>query len=334
MLRVGIIGCGAIGRDHCRRVQDLTPGAQVVAVSDFYISSAESLAEKYGLKVYEKGEDLCKAEDVDAVLIACSDNFHAHYVLEAMRANKWVFCEKPLAPNPDDCLEIMKEEQKHGKRLVQVGFMRHFDPGYVEMKRMADMEELGKPLMIHACHRVMEEPAGFTTEMAVSNVCIHEIDLCRWLVNDEYECGQVLVGRQNSLAEGKGYETPQMVLLRTKKGILINVEVQPADAFCYDIQCQIVFERGTVNLPDPYAVIKKSGDGRNVPLLKDWKDRFITAYDIEFQEWVKAVEAGKLTGPSSWDGYVACVTADTINKTRGLGRFLDIDVIDKPDIYK
>lgn len=332
MLRIGIIGCGAIGRDHCRRIQQLVPGAEVIAVSDFIPTAAENLAGQYGLKVYEEGEALCAAPEIDAVLITSSDDSHAKYVLAALRAGKWVFCEKPLAKNADDCLAVIEEEQKHGKRLVQVGFMRHFDPGYAEMKRIIDAGELGAPLMIHAAHRNVSQPDGFVTEMGVSNVCIHELDICRWLLSDEYEYGQVLKVRQSANST-KGYDNPQIVLLQTRSGAQINVEIQCADAYGYDIQCQVVCENGTVNLPDPYAVVKKVNASRQVPILTDWKDRFVTAYDIELTEWVKAVENGKLTGPSAWDGYAACVAADALNRSRGTMQFQEIHMIDKPAIY-
>src|SRR5574344_1864206 len=312
MLKVGIIGCGAIGRDHCRRINDLVAGAEVVAVADYFKPSAQSVAEQYGIKAYATGEELIAAPEVDAVVIASSDPSHAGYVLEGLKAGKWVFCEKPLAQNAEDCEKIIAEEMKHGKRLLQVGFMRHYDRGYAEMKRIIDSGELGAPLMIHACHRNVSQPDGFKTEMGVTNVAIHELDICRWLLNDEYKAGQMLKVRQ-SACSNKGYDNPQIVLLETQSGCRIDVEVQVADAYGYDIQCQVVCEKGTVNLPDPYAVVKRANATRSFPILTDWKDRFIEAYDIELTQWVQAVEAGKLTGPSAWDGYVACVAADALN---------------------
>ena len=66
------------------------------------------------------------------------------------------------------------------------------------MKRIIDSGELGAPLMIHACHRNVSQPDGFQTEMGVSNVAIHELDICRWLLGDEYKNGQVLKVRQSA----------------------------------------------------------------------------------------------------------------------------------------
>lgn len=125
--------------------------------------------------------------------------------------------------------------------------------------------------------------------MGVSNVAIHELDICRWLLGDEYESAQVLKVRQSACST-KGYDNPQIVLLETKSGARIDVEVQVADAYGYDIQCQVVCEKGTVNLPDPYAVVKRANASRSFPILTDWKDRFIEAYDIELTHWVKTLE--------------------------------------------
>ena len=98
-------------------------------------------------------------------------------------------------------------------------------------------------------------------------------------------CGECQASCQSACST-KGYDNPQIVLLETKTGCRIDVEVQVADAYGYDIQCQVVCEKGTVNLPDPYAVVKRANATRSFPILTDWKDRFIEAYDIELTQWI------------------------------------------------
>ena len=130
--------------------------------------------------------------------------------------------------------------------------------------------------------------------------------------------------------------------MRTKKGCFIDVEVQVADGYGYDIQCEVVCENGTVKLPDPYAVVCRSRPAgwdsvkpaESMPIMTDWKERFIEAYDIEFCKWVESIHSGKLTGPSAWDGYIACVAGDALNASRGTSQFLKVETMEKPEMYK
>ena len=340
MLNVGIIGCGAIGRDHCRRIIETVPGATVVAVADYVAAAADDTAAKFGIRSFGNDCDGMIADpQVEAVVITSIDPTHHDYVMKTLAQKKWCFCEKPLSQNAADCEEIINREVEIGKRLVQVGFMRHYDRGYAEMKRIIDTGEIGKPLLIKACHRNVSQGPGFKTENGITNVAIHELDICRWLLDDEYEDAQAVRVRQSENSN-KGYDNPQVVLLRTKKGCFIDVEVQVADGYGYDIQCEVVCENGTVKLPDPYAVVRRSRPDVNkdpsaaMPIMTDWKERFIEAYDIEFCQWVQSVENDRLVGPSAWDGYVACVAGDALNASRGTSQFYKVETMEKPALYK
>ena len=76
------------------------------------------------------------------------------------------------------------------------------------------------------------------------------------------------------------------------------------------------------------ARFRRRGEGEGNGVLE------AEGYDIEFCKWVESVHAGKLTGPSSWDGYVACVAGDALNASRGTSQFLKLNTMEKPEIYK
>ena len=188
-LNIALIGCGMIGREHIERIQNRIRNARIVAVCDVFEEGAKKGAEiaGAGTKVYTDFNEAINDPDVNAVVVTTPGQFHKGPVLAAIKAGKPVFSEKPLANTAADGKEIVEAEMAGGKHLVQVGFMRRYDRGYAEMKRIIDSGELGAPLMIHACHRNVSQPDGFQTEMGVSNVAIHELDICRSMLGDEYE---------------------------------------------------------------------------------------------------------------------------------------------------
>lgn len=122
-----------------------------------------------------------ESPDVDAVIIASSDATHAQYVTACISARKPVLCEKPLAPTLAECEQILHLEESAALRLVQVGFMRRFDPGYVELRRRIVAGEVGTPLLAHCSHRNVDVPAGWTSETTVVSAASHEIDVMPWV---------------------------------------------------------------------------------------------------------------------------------------------------------
>ncbi|MDP0927146.1 Gfo/Idh/MocA family oxidoreductase [Paracoccus onubensis] len=333
-VRIGVIGTGMIGRDHTRRIQRVLAGAEVVALSDYSPEAARAVQADLapGARVHEKGADLIAADDVDAVLVCSTGSTHEEYVLAAIAAGKPCFCEKPLATTAEGALRIVDAEVAHGKRLVQVGFMRRYDAGYRMLKQAVD-NEIGSPLMVHAAHRNPTVPKQYVTPMAIHDTLIHEIDVFRWLLDDDYISAQVVFPRKSSHAHDKVAD-PQIVLLETAKGIRIDVEIFVNCRYGYDIQCQVVGEEGLANLPDPMAVTLRREARLQSGIMTDWKDRFIDSYDVELQDFINAAAKGTASGPTSWDGYVAAISSDAcVEAQQRSGQIIPISLPDRPALY-
>lgn len=333
-LKIGVIGTGMIGRDHTRRIQQVLTGAEIVALSDYSSEAAKAVQAELApnAKVYEDGGTLIAATDVDAVLICSTGATHEAYVLAAIAAGKPCFCEKPLATSAAGAKRIVNAEVAHGKRLVQVGFMRRYDAGYLALKTVID-NDIGQPLMIHAAHRNPEVPEQYVTPMAIHDTLIHEIDVFRWLLDDDYVSAQVVFPRVTSKTHAN-LRDPQIILLETAKGIRIDVEVFVNCQYGYDIQCQVVGEEGLANLPEPMSIVKRKNAMLQNEILTDWKDRFFASYDVELQDFINAASKGLATGPTSWDGYMASVTSDACVKAQETGEIVPISLPDRPSLYR
>ncbi|GAB2758973.1 Gfo/Idh/MocA family protein [Streptomyces bullii] len=333
-VRVGVIGAGMIGQDHIRRLTEVVTGAAVTAVTDLDAARAAEVAARVGATAFPTGADLIASPEVDAVLVTSWGPTHAEHVLNAIAASKPVFCEKPLATTAEDCLRIVDAERAHGRRLVQVGFMRRFDAGYRQMKDLLDSGSLGTPLIAHCAHRNPTVPDAYHSAMAAQDTAVHEIDTLRWLLDDEIVSAQVITPRATSKRFAH-LKDPQIMLFETQSGVRVDLEVFVNCQYGYDIQCEIVGEDGLVRLPDPAAVGVRTAGRHGTAVLQDWKGRFVDAFDTEFREWINAIATGgEPTGPNAWDGYAATVITDAaVRSLESDGTVVTVDMKPRPAFY-
>ncbi len=333
-VRVGVIGVGVIGQDHVRRISQVLTGGAVVAVTDVDAARAAQVAAGLpGAVVHATAQDLIGDNEVDAVLVASWGPAHEEQVLAAIGAGKPVFCEKPLAPAKDACLRIIDAEMARGRRLVQVGFMRRYDAGYQAMKATLEDGGIGAPLLMHCAHRNPSVPPyGFTTEMIISDSAVHEIDLVRWLFDEEIVAASVFKPRRTSKAAEELHD-PLIVQLEMASGILVDDEVFVNAGYGYDVRGEVVCENGTVALADVGEVTLTANGRRGGRVPADWRDRFVRAYDAELQDWLTAVAAGTSTGPGSWDGFAAAAVTDSCLEALRTGHRTAVSLPERPDFY-
>ncbi|WP_312095929.1 Gfo/Idh/MocA family oxidoreductase [Niallia sp.] len=335
-LRIGVIGTGAIGKEHMRRITNNLSGGKIVAVTDIEEATAKSAIEQLGLEamIFPDDKTLIAEGNVDAVLVTSWGPEHEKSVVAAIEAGKYVFCEKPLASTIEGCMRIVEAEMKNGKRLVQVGFMRRYDSGYVQMKEAIDNNFIGEPLLLHCAHRNPEVDTSYSTDMAITDTLIHEIDVLHWLVNDDYKSVLVTFPKKTRYAHEE-LRDPQLVILETKTGIVMNVEISVNCQYGYDIQCEVVGEDGIIKLPEVPSISFRKNGTFSSNILMDWKERFMNAYDMELQDFIDSIKkTGEPNGPTAWDGYIAQVTAEACLKAQNSGKKEDVFFLEQPDFYK
>ncbi|MBR2189503.1 MAG: Gfo/Idh/MocA family oxidoreductase [Eubacterium sp.] len=331
-LRIGVIGTGAIGREHITRITERLQRGEVVAVYDVFEEGAKKAAEICGARVESSEEALINAVDVDAIICTSIPPAHANTVMTAVKAGKPIFCEKPLATTAADALKVVEAEVEGGKHLVQVGFMRRYDKSFRQLKELLDSGKYGNALMIHNSVRAQEVPESYDTPMAVTDTHIHEIDCLHWMINEEYVSAQAIFPRQTRNTHGN-LQDPQFFILRTESGIVVTTDCFVNSIYGYEVRCKIVCENGELEKAEPSFPLVRQGEKKMVEIETDWKRCFNDAYDTEIQDWIDSSLKGEVNGPNAWDGYFAAITCDAMVKSQQTKAIEPIKGAKRPAFY-
>ncbi|WP_299036394.1 Gfo/Idh/MocA family protein [uncultured Pseudokineococcus sp.] len=336
-LRVAVIGVGLMGADHVARLHQRTSGARVVVVNDFVAAKAAEVAAGVpGARAVDDPFAAISAEDVDAVVIASPGPTHGDLVLACLEAGKPVLCEKPLTTDSASALAVVRAEdelaERTGRRLVQLGFMRRFDAEYVALKDLVDSGDLGEPLLVHCAHRNADVPPHFDSVMMINDSVVHEVDVARFLLDEEVTAVTALRPRASRHAV-EGASDPMLVLLETASGRLVDVEIFVRTGVAYEVRTEVVCEDGSATIGRDSGLVRHqtvAGEGlRSERLTPGFRERFGPAYDTEVQRWVDAARRGEVDGPGVWDGYAAVAVCEAGVESVRTGARVEVRLADR-----
>ncbi|AXK46715.1 Gfo/Idh/MocA family protein [Brachybacterium saurashtrense] len=334
-LRVGVIGVGQMGADHVARISRRIKGARVSVVTDYFRDKAEEVAATApGCRVVDSPEELIAADDVDAVLIASPGTFHRDQAIACIEAGKPVLCEKPLAMNPEDAYAVVEAEKAGGAPLVSLGFMRRFDAGYADLKDAIAGGELGQISMLHCKHRNATTLPGFSDTMMVYDSAVHEVDAIHYFLEEEIEAVQVVFPTPGPRAD-EGQHDPMLLLFRTASGVIVTDELYVNTDAGYEVRTEAIGSKGiaTIGLESGRVTTHLAGARWGGAIPKDFRPRFIDAYDAEVQAWVAAVQDGTNIAErsaTSWDGYLGAAACQAAEKALTADGFVPVTTRPRP----
>jgi scyllo-inositol 2-dehydrogenase (NAD+) len=297
-LGVGVLGVGRMGRRHAENLRSFIPNAQLIAVADVDVEAARRVAHDLEIEHFcSSVEELVERKDIDAVVIASPSTFHLAAVQTAAAHGKHIFCEKPLALTMDGVDDAMVAARK-AKVLLQVGFMRRYDPAYAEAHKRIEAGEIGTPIIFRSIGRDREPPPLSFCQSGSGglflDLSIHEFDLARWLMRDEvaevHAFGGTLACPE--LAQF-GELDAGIVNLRFARGAIGNVESFRQSRYGYDIYTEVVGSKATVRIgylrQTALTVLSVEGIGHDV--VDHFLVRFANAYLNELRDFVRSVLA-------------------------------------------
>jgi len=260
-LRVAVLGVGLMGADHVARIDRKIKGARVAVVNDYVTEKAQQLAETIpGCRAIADPLDAIADPDVDAVVLATPGPTHEKQLLACLEHDKPVLCEKPLTTDVETSLEVVRREAELGRKLIQVGFMRRFDDEYAALKAMVVAGDLGEPLVMHCAHRNPAVPHGFDSAMVVRDSLVHEVDVTRFMFDEEITSIQIVKPSANPAAP-QGLADPQIAILRTASGKHVDVELFVTTGVAYEVRTEVVGEKGSAMIGLDVNVVRKSAPG-------------------------------------------------------------------------
>ena len=322
-----------MGTNHIIRINTRMSGAIVTAIVEPDPARAtEALKHAPDAKQFANIAEAIASGLIDAALVATPGAFHEEVLMPIITAGLPVLCEKPMTPDVPSALRVVEAEVASGKKIIQVGFMRRFDEGYIELQKQISGNSLGELLALHCAHRNPSVPDWYGNEMLIADSVSHEIDIVRFLTNSPIVSAEVKQLKRNKLAPERLNE-PILVLLETESGVIATVEMNVSVQFGYQVITEAVFQKGVSEIGRSNGMTTWEAGRSSTAEHVTYITRFARAYDDEIQSWINAAKLGKIGGPNAWDGYMSVAVVEAGLKSLKSGEKVSATYVAKPAFY-
>ena len=319
-MKVALIGAGRIGRLHGTVLAN-RPEVDEVVVADVDPARAAETAAAIGGRVALSADEAM--DGADAVIVAASTDAHADLVAAAVERGLPTFCEKPLAFDLPQTIELVEMIERRAA-VVQVGFQRRFDPAYREARRLVESGKLGTVYLVRLIAHDHEPPPDAYIPVSgglFRDSSIHDFDALRWVTGQEvdevYAAGSVrgfpVFARYDDVDTGAA-------ILQLADGTLGVLSQTRHDPLGYDIRMEIVGSRDSVTVGlgqrTPLRSLEPDAPAMSGPAWQTFLTRFETAYREELTTFLR-VARGEIASPcTARDGLQAMRIAVAAGRSR------------------
>ncbi len=297
MIKVGIIGAGRIGKVHITSISTRVKDAVIKTVADPFLSDetaawAKSMGVEHTTKDYK---EIINDPEIQAVLICSSTDTHAPISVEAIKAGKHVFCEKPISHDVAAIQQVIDALKGTGLKYM-VGFNRRFDHNFEAVQKAVAAGKIGKPEIIKITSRDPEPPSAEYVKVSGGmflDMTINDFDMVRYLSGAEVEEVYVQAANLVDPAIGEAGDVDTAVItMKMSNGAIAVIDNSRRAAYGYDQRAEVFGSDGMVavtNDSESTAVISnKDGVTGEKPLFF-FLQRYMDAYGKEVTEFIKAI---------------------------------------------
>lgn len=328
MTRIGLLGCGRIGQVHARSIAQIE-GATVAAVADAFPAPAQDLAKRTNAKVMDAME-LINSADVDAVVIGTPTDTHYDLIHAAAKADKAIFCEKPVDLSSDRIRDCKAVVETAGVPFL-TAFNRRFDPNFADLQARLQQGQIGDTEIITIQSRDPSPPPVSYIKSSggiFRDMMIHDLDMARFLLGENpvrvYAIGSALVDPEIGDA---GDADTAAVTLSTASGKICQITNSRRASYGYDQRIEVHGSRGMLRAENVHEttveMATETGFAR-APVQHFFLERYEAAYRAEMAHFVAAVENNTPPAPSIEDGLQAQLLADAADQSLKTGAPIDL----------
>jgi myo-inositol 2-dehydrogenase / D-chiro-inositol 1-dehydrogenase len=333
-LHIGIIGAGRIGRVHAETLAFRLPESSIVAIADVNRDAAQSVAARCGIPTVAKSSAEILADPcIEAVLICSSTDTHADLIVQAAKAGKHIFCEKPIAHGLCQIDNALAAVKAAGVQL-QIGFNRRFDPNFARVRKAVVTGEIGSPRLMHIISRDPAPPPIAYIRVSggiFMDMTIHDFDMARFLIGDEveeiYTSAGVMVDPEIGRA---GDLDTALILMRFRNGVIGTIDNSRQAAYGYDQRVEILGSEGSIatgnNYPNQAVVSTGKMVRKDLP-LNFFMERYTESFANELRSFVTAVLEKRPTEVTGIDGRIPVVMALAARKSYDEHRPVRLDEV-------
>lgn len=330
-VHIGIIGAGRIGAVHADTLAVRVPAAQTLSITDVNRNAAQAIAQRCRIpEVAPSSAEIIADPRIGAVLICSPTDTHTQLIIEAARAGKHIFCEKPIAHELEEIDRALAEVRTAGVRL-QVGFNRRFDANFARVRQAVVTGEIGAPRLLHIISRDPAPPpisyirnsGGIFLDMT-----IHDFDMARFLIGDEVEEIYTSAGAVDPEIAAAGDLDTAMTTLRFHNGVIGVIDNSRTASYGYDQRAEILGSDGKIETDNCYPNQARLSTGqsvyRDLP-LNFFMDRYTESFAAELQDFISAICEDRPTAVNGVDGRIAVVMARAARQSYDEHRPVKID---------